>query len=269
MRQWKNNTLCAPLPKGVHNLTIRTVIMVLKYPVSFMIHLILVFLCLSASAIAHSPRYVSPEETVSLIKDGKAITVDTMSYIECMDHRIPGSLCIALEEFDRGAPSLLKDKKKPIIFYCESNNCVRAGEAYQKATAMGYEDIYVLKGGLPEWKRAGYDVEIMNRIRRMPVVSVKIAQLQKMLTEKKDILILDVRTEAMFKEGHIEGAINIPMYMLHRKLHTIPKNRMVIVVDESGKRSFIACSLLIGKGFKDVLRLFGGMAYKERQDKIR
>jgi rhodanese-related sulfurtransferase len=240
--------------------------MALKHTALFMICLILLLSCVAVPAKADNPRYVDPEETVSLIKEGKALTVDTMSYIECMDHRIPGSICIALEEFDKNAPLLLKDKKRPIVFYCESKNCERANEVYRKAAAMGYEDIYILQGGLPEWKSAGYEVETTKRVRRMPVVSVKFNQLQKMMAEKKGLLILDVRTEAMFNEGHIDGAINIPMYILHKKLHAIP-HRPVIVVDENGKRSFIACSFLINNGFKDVQRLFGGMNNKERQDK--
>jgi rhodanese-related sulfurtransferase len=258
-----------PFQKGRISSQCFNLIMTLKRLMPFRICLILFLLSLPVSANAGSPRYVSPEEAMSLIKTGKALIVDTMSYIECMDHRIPGSICIALEEFDRSAPSVLKDKKKLIIFYCESENCKRAGETYQKAEAKGYENIYILKGGLPEWKNAGYEIETIKRVRRMPVVSVKFAQLQKMTAEKKGLLILDIRTEALFKEGHIEGAINIPMYMLHNKFHTIPGNRPIIVIDENGKRSFIACSFLINNGFRDVQRIFGGMADKEKQNRIR
>jgi len=240
-----------------------------KYPKLCIISILLLFSLIALPAKAGSPRYINPEETMRLIKENKALTVDTMSHIECMDHRIPGSICIALEEFDKDAPSLMKDKKRTTVFYCESKNCRRAGEVYQKALAMGYEDIYILKGGLPEWKSAGYEVETIKRVRRTPVVSIKINQLEKMKAEKKNLLILDVRTEDMFKKGHIEGAMNMPMYMLHKKFHSIPGSRPIIVVDENGKRSFIVCSFLINNGFKDVQRLFGGMAFKEKQDRIR
>jgi len=243
--------------------------MSLKCPMFFILYTILTFSCFAIHAVADNPRYIDSEETMSLIKESKALIVDTMSYIECMDHRIPGSICIALEEFDKNAPLLLKDKKRPIVFYCESKKCERANNVYKKAVAMGYKDIYILKGGLPEWKSTGYEVESIKRVKRMPVMSVKFNQLQKMMAEKKGLLILDIRTEAMFQEEHIDGAINIPMYILHKKFHMIPGNRSVIVVDENGKRSFIACSFLINNGFKDVQRLFGGMAYKERQGKKR
>jgi rhodanese-related sulfurtransferase len=241
--------------------------MLFKHSKFYITSILLLFSLIVLPAKADTPRYINAGETLTLIKKNKALTVDTMSYIECMDHRIPGSICLALEEFDKSAPSLLKDKKRTTVFYCESKNCQRAGEVYKKALAMGYENIYILKGGLPEWKNAGYEIETIKRIKRMPVVSIKINQLDKIKAEKKNILILDVRTEAMFKEGHIEGAMNIPMYMLHKSFHAIPKNRPVLVVDESGKRSFIACSFLINNGFRDVQRLFGGMAFKENKTK--
>ncbi len=241
----------------------------IKHPALPIIGFLLLFLLVALSTKADAPRYIDAGEALTLIKKNKALTVDTMSYIECMDHRIPGSICLALEEFDKSAPSFLKDKKRTTVFYCESKNCKRAEEVYQKASSMGYEDIYILKGGLPEWKNAGYEVETIKRIKRVPVVSIKINQLEKMKAEKKNLLILDVRRETMFKEGHIEGAMNIPMYTLHKSFHAIPKNRPILVVDEDGRRSFIACSFLINNGFKDVQRLFGGMAFKEKQDKIR
>jgi rhodanese-related sulfurtransferase len=196
---------------------------------------------------------------VSLMKDKNAVVIDTMSYLECMDHRIPGSQCIALEELDKKLPTVLMHKNQPIIFYCESDKCPRAGLAYEKAKLLGYENIYILEGGLSAWKRAGHQVESLLRVKRAPVVSIKSEKLQTLLKEKKALFILDVRSEDAFKAGHIDGATNIPFYMLHKRLNEIPKNVPVIVVDENGKRSFLACCYLINHGVADVVRLFGGM----------
>ncbi|MEI6154834.1 MAG: rhodanese-like domain-containing protein [Deltaproteobacteria bacterium] len=209
--------------------------------------------------------YIDPAKAISLIKDKKAIIVDTMSYLECMDHRIPGSLCIALEEFDNNSPALLKDKKHPVIFYCESDECTRAGQTFGKAGKLGYENAYILEGGLPAWKRAGNEVESPDRIKREPVVSIKPHKLKSFIHEKKNLFILDIRTETLYEAGHIDGAVNIPLYVLHKRLKEIPKDRPVLVIDENGKRSFLACCYLINNGFKDVLRLYGGMKYEELQ----
>lgn len=210
-------------------------------------------------------QYIDPVEAKYLIKEKGAAIVDTMSYLECMDHRISGSLCIALEEFHIKSPYLLKEKTQHIIFYCESDECIRANETYELAKKMGYTRLYILKGGLPAWKRAGLEVESTIRIKRQPVVSIKHNKLKELKEKKKDIFILDVRTEGLYKKGHIDGAVNIPLYALHKRIKEIPKNRPILVVDENGKRSFLVCCYLINNGIKDVTRLFGGMRDLEKK----
>jgi len=204
-------------------------------------------------------RHIDPAALSSLMKGGKAAVVDTTSDLECMDHRIPGSRCLALEEFDAKSALALPDKKRPTVFYCESNECPRAGRAYEKAKSIGYTDIYVLEGGLAAWKRTGYEVETVERVKRAPVVSIKPEKLGALLKEKKGLFILDIRSEDAYNAGHIDGAVNIPLYMLHRRLKEIPRNVPVIVIDENGKRSFLVCCYLVNNGVKDVTRLFGGM----------
>jgi hydroxyacylglutathione hydrolase len=206
-----------------------------------------------------SQRNVGPAMVVSLMKENNASVIDTMSYLECMDHRIPGSHCIALEELDNKLPASFPRKSQPIIFYCESDRCPRGGLAYEKAKLLGYENIYILEGGLTAWKRAGHEVETLQRVKRAPVASIKSERMQTLLKEKKDLFILDIRSEDAYKASHIDGAKNIPFYILEKRLNEIPKNVPVIVVDENGKRSFLACCYLINNGVKDVMRLFGGM----------
>ena len=204
-------------------------------------------------------KNIDPATVVSLMKEKSAAVIDIMSYLECMDHRIPGSQCIALEEIDKELPSAFPNKSQSLIFYCESDKCPRAGLAYEKAKQLGYESIYVLEDGLVAWKRAGHEVETIQRVKRSPVISIKATKLEVLLKEKKDLFILDIRSEDAFKENHLDNAKNIPFFMLHKRLDEIPKNVLVIVIDENGKRSFLACCYLINNGVKNVVRLFGGM----------
>ena len=214
-------------------------------------------------------KNIDPTTVVSLMKEKNAGVIDTMSYLECMDHRIPGSQCIALEEIDKKLLSAFPNKSQPLIFYCESDRCPRAGLAYEKAKQLGYENIFLLEDGLVAWKRAGYEVETIQRVKRAPIISIKSLKLQVLIKEKKDLFILDIRSEDLFKANHLDGAKNIPFYELHKKLHEVPKNVPVIVVDENGKRSFLACCYLINNGVKDVIRLFGGMASMGHKEKIK
>ena len=53
-------------------------------------------------------------------------------------------------------------------------------------------------------------------------VSVRAQDLKKMLTERKDLLLVDIRSEKSFGEGHIEGAVNIPLYRFSQQLRRDP-----------------------------------------------
>lgn len=218
------------------------------------------------SALGPSPAFpqktgdrISPEELHALMEKKEVYVVCTETYLECMDSRIPDSLYIPCEEFGKKAPAIFKDKNKPIVFYCWSESCVESCSAVDQAKKAAYTKIYILSGGLYAWKLAGYRIESPDRVPRVHTPSVKPAMLKKWLDEKKGVLILDIRPEAMFEKAHIEGAVNIPLYQLHRRYHELPYNRKMIVVDENGEQSYLASSYLAGKGIDDVTRLSGGM----------
>lgn len=77
----------------------------------------------------------------------------------------------------------------------------------------------------------------------------------------EDALVLDIRSMAEFKDGHIINAENIPLNSLNNSLKKLEKHkqRPVIAVCRSGSRSAAACSLLRKAGFENVFNLRGGM----------
>jgi phage shock protein E len=70
-------------------------------------------------------------------------------------------------------------------------------------------------------------------------------------------LIIDVRTEAEWNEGHIEGAILIPYELIGEKIGTVTKDksRRTYVYCRSGRRSQIAKESLEKLGYKNVVNL--------------
>lgn len=66
---------------------------------------------------------------------------------------------------------------------------------------------------------------------------------------KNGAMILDVRTPAEFAEGHVEGAVNIPLDQLQRNLSMVSRERPVITCCRSGARSGLAESLLRDHGY--------------------
>ncbi len=72
----------------------------------------------------------------------------------------------------------------------------------------------------------------------------------KELTEKGAVIV-DVRTPAEFKAGHIKEAINVPLDTVSRQLQMIKKiNKPVIAVCRSGSRSGMAINILKKAGIE-------------------
>lgn len=78
------------------------------------------------------------------------------------------------------------------------------------------------------------------------------------LSKYADAFYLDVRTPGEFSRGHIENAVNIPLYEIRNRLTEIPKTKTVIVNCGVGIRSYNAVRILHGNNYSNVLNLAGG-----------
>lgn len=68
--------------------------------------------------------------------------------------------------------------------------------------------------------------------------------------------LVDVRTPAEFAEGHIKGAVNIPLQDLEARAKELqPRTKTIVVYCRSGGRSARAAKLLEGKGYTKVYDL--------------
>lgn len=75
------------------------------------------------------------------------------------------------------------------------------------------------------------------------------------LKQGKDLMMLDVRESAEWVEGHVEGAVHIPLGQLMQRYNA---SQEVIIMCRSGNRSGLACELLHEKGYK-VVNMTGGL----------
>ncbi len=62
--------------------------------------------------------------------------------------------------------------------------------------------------------------------------------------------ILDVRTPTEFAQGHVKGAMNVPVDQLQSHLARVPKNKPVITCCKSGMRSGMAEGILRKQGYE-------------------
>ncbi|AYD40362.1 CoA-disulfide reductase [Clostridium fermenticellae] len=74
---------------------------------------------------------------------------------------------------------------------------------------------------------------------------------------KENTILLDVRTDIEFNNGHIEGALNIPVDNLRERLKELDKNKEIIEYCQVGLRGYVASRILSQNGFK-VKNITGG-----------
>ncbi len=77
-------------------------------------------------------------------------------------------------------------------------------------------------------------------------------------------MFLDVRTAKEYTEGHIQGAVLIPVQELEKRLAEVPKDRRVYVYCHSGRRSVTASNMLVKGGFTNIENIKGGIVAWKR-----
>lgn len=82
-----------------------------------------------------------------------------------------------------------------------------------------------------------------------------------MLLNRDEAVVVDIRERKEFSEGHIKGAIHIPMARLKESADQLRKHkdRLIIFVDKAGQHSGMAVKELPRDEDLNVARLLGGM----------
>lgn len=76
---------------------------------------------------------------------------------------------------------------------------------------------------------------------------------------KQGAFMLDVRQPEEWAQGHIDGAILIPLGELESRISEIPTDRDVLIICRSGNRSTQARELLRSAGLTRTTSIMGGM----------
>lgn len=131
-----------------------------------------------------------------------------------------------------------------------------------KASSVGVYPIYC-NGGCP----VGDGMQT-GRIVVMPYAEaagvsyteVSAAEARRLIAEKRPF-ILDVRTPREFQDGHIPGAVLIPVQQLAERVTEISqyRDRDIFIYCRSGNRSTVAAEILHRAGFRSVFNLRHGI----------
>ena len=174
---------------------------------------------------------------------------------------IPGSIFIGLEgRFAEWAGSLLPFDQ-PIVLVTEPG---KEEEAVVRLSRVGFDKMQgYLNGGFEAWKEAGETVDI--------IIDVEADELAMDLPHDPNMIVLDVRRETEFADGHVAGAQNIPLNNMPdvSLISRFEDNQNLYVHCAGGYRSVIAASILKRQGIHNLRNVLGGWSKIKEEKSIK
>lgn len=79
------------------------------------------------------------------------------------------------------------------------------------------------------------------------------------MVNHKDAVLVDLRSADKFKAGAIAQAKNIPAADLANKANTLPKNKPIVLICETGRTAPRSISVLRKHGLEEIYTLEGGL----------
>jgi glyoxylase-like metal-dependent hydrolase (beta-lactamase superfamily II)/rhodanese-related sulfurtransferase len=197
-----------------------------------------------------SPRPLSAAQVRDAMDKG-AVVLDVRSPEEYGEAHIPGALHVWIESPQfANRVALFAPPDVPVVLVVSSPTDL--DRAVQGLGRIGVDSIGGhLQWGMTEWKTQGLPVA------RVPQITVH--DLATMKEERPDLVIIDVREPFEWEEGHIDGALHVPMPEALSRKDLVPAGRPKAVVCAGGLRSSTVISALSRAGLTDWYNVIGGM----------
>ncbi len=90
----------------------------------------------------------------------------------------------------------------------------------------------------------------------MSTITLSATELSRRLSKGERFQLIDVRTPQEYAEGHIPGAMNLPMEQAEARIDDLQRKDPVVLVCQSGRRANMTCELL--KNHHDGLTVLEG-----------
>ncbi|MBK8521916.1 MAG: MBL fold metallo-hydrolase [Chitinophagaceae bacterium] len=195
------------------------------------------------------------------LKEEDVLIVDTRHATVFTQGFIPGSIFIGLEgRFAEWAGSLLSFDK-PMMLVTEPG---KEEETIIRLSRVGFDKIQgYLTGSFDAWKNAGETVDL--------IIDIEADELVMDIPHDPNLVVVDVRRETEFADGHIAGAQNLPLNEMNDVLNLshFEDNQNLYVHCAGGYRSVIAASLLKREGTHNLRNILGGWGKIKEQKNIR
>ena len=169
--------------------------------------------------------------------------------------------CIPLSRLELMVDDLVPRRGTRVV-WCDDGEGL-AARAAERMSALGYDDVAWLDGGIAVWEAAGFRVysgvhvpskafaEVVEHEADTPWISVE--NLQALIDRKADIAIYDSRSFEEYHNNSIPTAISVPgAELVYRFADLMPSPDTTIIVNCGGRtRSIIGAQSLINAGVRN------------------
>jgi glyoxylase-like metal-dependent hydrolase (beta-lactamase superfamily II)/rhodanese-related sulfurtransferase len=170
-----------------------------------------------------------------LLAEG-AVALDVRSPAEFGEGHIPGALNVWIEspQFAERAGWYIDPTATIVLVVASPTDVSRAIAGLSRVGLDGVAGH--LTRGMTEWRGAALPIET--------VPQVTVHELATWREENRDLVVLDVREPFEWDDGHIEGALHVPMRDVLRRAQDVPTGAAKAVVCAGGLRSSAVISVL-------------------------
>ena len=203
---------------------------------------------LNAHGVAEMPEAAGLDASVlrARVRDG-ALVVDTRPSAEFVAEHLQGSISIPTgRSFLTWAGSVL-DPARDLVLLVAPEETHQAETLRRDLALIGYDRVL---GALPASDLASFAPRALDGIPTVPATPLS--------GDDSTGSVIDVRSEAEWNEGHVPGAMHVPLARLVGRVAELRDRQPLLVYCQSGARSVTAVSLLRAAGVLDVTSVDGG-----------
>ncbi len=190
------------------------------------------------------------QEFKESISANDTIILDTRTAENFLNGFVPGSISIGLEGRFAEWAGIILPTDKNIVLVSEPDH---EKEVVSRLERIGFSLVKgYLDGGFDTWKNSGEEVDM--------IINIEADELAMDIPFDDNLIVLDVRRETEYGDGHIAGAVNLPLdeFIDPANLAGFEDTQNLYIHCASGYRSVIASSLLKRQGIHNLRNVAGG-----------
>jgi len=236
----------------------------MRNPIYLFLSLIFLFPYSLSAETKNVLKIITAPEVKEILRMKNGILINALTNIEYDMQHIPGSINIPFHELEQ-SNKLPENKDTILIFYCMGGRCLYSKKSSLKSIELGYKNVFWFEGGIPEWYRFKYPMNINKKLKSIPVKKLSPTKIADYI-KKQVITILDIRPEWWdYNKGGIKGSLHIPLVNLEKNYKKIPHDKAIIITDGLMRQSPTAARFLINKGYNVIGVLKGGITRWEKE----